>query len=135
MKLRALRTACSLPHFSKSVRVSLDARSRPGADSCLFVGIIAMNVNGTTKPISRAPTNHRTPPPSNQAATPARKLKMASEACMTVARLELTVEPGTTQFLRYDYGFVRVVIGPGYGRVDGVHSLSLVPQEQAEAFQ
>jgi len=87
MKLSALRTACSLPHFSKSVRVSLDARSRPGADSCLFVGIIAMNVNGTTKPISRAPTNHRTPPPSNQAATPARKLKMASEAYMTVARL------------------------------------------------
>jgi hypothetical protein len=53
----------------------------------------------------------------------------------TVARLELTVEPGTTRFLRYDYGFAGVVIGPGYGWVDGVHSLSLVSQEQAEAFK
>ena len=33
LELSALRTAWSLPHLSNSTRVSLDARSRPGADS------------------------------------------------------------------------------------------------------
>ena len=67
-KLRALRTACSSAHFSRRARVSLEARSRPGARSCVFVGMIATKVKGTTKPMSTAPTTHRVPPPRSQAA-------------------------------------------------------------------
>ncbi len=49
--------------------------------------MIAMNVKGTTKAISNAPANHMILPPSNQAETPARKLKIANGACISVARL------------------------------------------------
>jgi hypothetical protein len=49
--------------------------------------MMAIKVNGTTKPITTAPKSQITLPPSNQADTPDRKLKIANEACITVARL------------------------------------------------
>jgi uncharacterized protein DUF2846 len=63
------------------------------------------------------------------------KQSMMFVPAFTVARLEVTVAPGTTQYLRYDYGFAGVVILPGYGGAQGVHSLNLVSQRQAEAFE
>jgi uncharacterized protein DUF2846 len=53
----------------------------------------------------------------------------------TVARLEVNVEPGTTQYLRYSYDFAGFIIVPGHGSAHGVHSLSLVSQLQADAFK
>ena len=49
-------------------KVTLSARR-----SSLLVGMATMNVKGTTKPISTAPTSHMMAPPTNHAATPAKK--------------------------------------------------------------
>lgn len=53
----------------------------------------------------------------------------------TVARLEVKVKPGTTQYLRYAYEFAGFIIVPPHGSAQGVHSLSLVSQQQAAAFK
>src|SRR5260370_14201895 len=85
-RLNTLRTAWSLPHFSSNARVSADARSCPCVNNCALVGLMMINVNGTTLPISRAPTSQIAPPPSHHATIAARQLKTASGACIIVAR-------------------------------------------------
>ena len=56
------------------------------ANNRLFVGMVTMNVTGTTAPMNSAATNQRTPPPRSQTVTPLAKLTVASGACIQVAR-------------------------------------------------
>jgi hypothetical protein len=52
----------------------------------LFVGMMPMNVNGTTSPISTAATSHPAAPLITHTTTPHTKLTTASGACIHVAR-------------------------------------------------
>ena len=56
-RLRALLTACSRPHRSRSSRVSAEAQSRVGSSSRLFVGRTKSAVKGMTENIRSAAQN------------------------------------------------------------------------------
>ena len=61
--LSRVRMPWSLPQCSSNCLVSCEARSRPVANNRLFVGMMTMNVMGTTAPMRSAATSQRTPPP------------------------------------------------------------------------
>src|SRR4029077_4906430 len=84
-----LRTAWRAFHLSNRCWVSFDSPSRLKANRRLFVGIITINVYGTTRPRNTPPVSHHKPPPANQALTANTKPNMASGACIAAPRLEL----------------------------------------------
>ena len=86
-RLNSVRTACSFPQLTNNARASSESRSRPGDINRWFVGMMPMNVKGTTAPIRNAASSHAPPLPASQREAPARKLATASGACNHVARL------------------------------------------------
>ena len=84
--LSTLLTVCNLPQRASSRSVSADRLSSVGLSNCLFVGRIAIRVNGITAPSTTPPTSHQNVAPASHAATDDSRPKAAQVTCMTAAR-------------------------------------------------